>query len=67
MNNLSDDKQFSLNAATPLSEQQQAELAALAAMSDEDIDYSDSPPLTEAFWQNAVSSNPLNLPKQQNN
>ncbi len=38
----------------PPTEAQTAELAALAAMPDEAIDYSDIPPLTEDFWKNAV-------------
>ena len=38
----------------PLTEQQKAELAALASLPDQEIDYSDIPPLSEAFWQNAV-------------
>ncbi len=38
----------------PLTEKQQAELAALAARSDASIDYSDIPPLTEAFWNGAA-------------
>lgn len=37
----------------PLTEAQEAELAALAARPDSEIDTSDIPPLTEAFWQNA--------------
>jgi uncharacterized protein (DUF4415 family) len=37
----------------PLTEKQKAELAALAAQPDDAIDYSDIPPLTEAFWSNA--------------
>ena len=37
----------------PLTEAQKAELTALAARPDDDIDYSDPPPLTEAFWKNA--------------
>lgn len=37
-----------------LTEAQQAELAALAARPDSEIDYSDIPPLTEEFWKNAV-------------
>jgi uncharacterized protein (DUF4415 family) len=32
----------------------QTDWAALAAMTDEDIDYSDIPPLTEEFFQNAA-------------
>jgi uncharacterized protein (DUF4415 family) len=38
----------------PLTAAQEAELAALAARPDSDIDYSDIPPLTEDFWKNAV-------------
>ncbi len=38
----------------PLTAAQRAELEALAAMPDEEIDYSDIPPLTEEFWKNAV-------------
>ncbi len=38
----------------PLTETQREELARLALMKDEDIDFSDIPPLTEKFWANAV-------------
>lgn len=38
----------------PLTEAQKAELAALAAKPDSEIDYSDSPALTEAFFKNAM-------------
>lgn len=38
----------------PLNEEQKAELAALADLRDEDIDFSDIPPLTEDFWKNGV-------------
>jgi uncharacterized protein (DUF4415 family) len=38
----------------PLTEVQKAELAALEAKPDDKINYSDSPPLTEAFFRNAV-------------
>lgn len=61
MNKLSDKKHFSLNPNVALTEQQQAEIAALNAMPDETIDYSDSPPLTEEFWQNAIR-NPFYKP-----
>ena len=37
----------------PLTAEQKAELAALAAMPDEDINLSDIPELTDKFWQNA--------------
>jgi uncharacterized protein (DUF4415 family) len=36
-----------------LTEMQKAELVALAARPDSEIDYSDIPPLTEDFWKNA--------------
>jgi len=45
----------------PLTAEQQAELAALQAMPDEEIDTSDIPPLTDSFWQNAVR-NPFYRP-----
>jgi len=37
----------------PLSAKQKAELAALAARREEDVDYSDTPPLSAEFWKNA--------------
>lgn len=51
MNKQTDKKHFSLDANVPLTVQQQAEIAALNAMPDEAIDFSDIAPLTEAFWQ----------------
>ncbi|MBX9931029.1 MAG: BrnA antitoxin family protein [Methylobacterium sp.] len=47
---------FELDLANlpPLTDEQKAELEALAAMPDEAIDYSDIPPLTDEFWDNAV-------------
>jgi len=48
----------------PLTEAQKAELAALAALPDEQIDTSDIPPLSESFWQNAVG-NPFYRPLKQ--
>ena len=47
----------------PLTRRQKAELAALARMPDAQIDYSDIPPLDEAFWKNAVQ-NPFYKPKK---
>ena len=44
-----------------LTETRKAELKALAARPDSDIDYSDIPALTEEFWQNAVP-NPFYKP-----
>jgi uncharacterized protein (DUF4415 family) len=37
----------------PLTKEQKAELKKLAAMKDEDIDYSDIPPLDDKFFANA--------------
>lgn len=45
----------------PLTEERKAELKALAEMPDSEIDYSDIPPLDDAFWKNAVR-NPFYKP-----
>jgi uncharacterized protein (DUF4415 family) len=45
---------FDLDNPPPLSAAEQAQLARLAEMQDEDIDTSDIPPLTETFSANAV-------------
>ena len=45
----------------PLTVQQRAELEAIKAMPDSSIDTSDIPPLTDAFWKNAVR-NPFYKP-----
>jgi uncharacterized protein (DUF4415 family) len=45
----------------PITEARKAELRALANRPDSEIDYSDIPPLTETFWQNAVP-NPFYKP-----
>lgn len=45
----------------PLTSQQQAELAALAAMPDSAIDTNDIAPLTDAFWKQAMR-NPFYKP-----
>ena len=45
----------------PLTEKQKSELQALAARPDGQTDYSDIPPLDEAFWKNAVR-NPVYRP-----
>jgi len=37
----------------PLTESQKSEIAALALRPESEIDYSDIPPLTEEFWENA--------------
>lgn len=46
----------------PLTEERKAELAALARQPDSEIDYSDIPPLDEAFWARAVPS-PFGSPR----
>ena len=46
--------EFDLNNPPPLSDAQREELARLAEMRDEDIDFSDIPRLTEKFWANAI-------------
>jgi uncharacterized protein (DUF4415 family) len=46
--------EFDLNNPPPLSADELAQLARLAELSDDDIDVSDIPPLTEKFWANAV-------------
>ena len=48
----------------PVTRQQKAELAALAAMPDKQIDTSDIAPLTEDFWKNATR-NPFYRPVKQ--
>jgi uncharacterized protein (DUF4415 family) len=46
-----------------LTKAQKAELKALKARPESAIDYSDIPPLTDAFWKNAVR-NPFYRPKK---
>lgn len=53
--------ELDLDNLPPLTAEQQAELKALEAMPDEAIDYSDIPPLDDAFWRNAVR-NPFYKP-----
>lgn len=45
----------------PLTAKQKAEITAAAALPDSTIDYSDIPPLSDAFWQNTVR-NPFYKP-----
>lgn len=47
----------------PLTEAQRAQLAEVAAMPDERIDYSDAPPLPNAVWIKAVDA--ISEPKKQ--
>jgi len=45
--------EFDLDRLPPLTDEQKARLAAIAAMPDEDIDYSDAPYLPDAVWTRA--------------
>jgi uncharacterized protein (DUF4415 family) len=45
----------------PLTKQQRNDVAAIAAMRDDEIDFSDIPRLPESFWKNAVQ-NPFYRP-----
>ena len=47
-------RNVNLASLPPLTKKQKAELTALAARTDSEIDFSDIPPLTEEFWKNAV-------------
>lgn len=47
----------------PLTEDRKAELKALSEMPDSNIDYSDIPPLDDAFWEKAVR-NPFYKPTE---
>lgn len=51
-----------LASLPPLTSSQEAELKALSAMPDSQIDYSDIPPLTDDFWQSATR-NPFYKPQ----
>ena len=46
--------EMDLNNPPPLSDAEKENLARLAEMKDEDIDFSDIPRLTEKFWANAI-------------
>lgn len=54
---------YKLDPAKPpaLTARQKAEIRKVAARPDQDIDYSDIPPLDDAFWKRAVR-NPLYKP-----
>lgn len=54
-------KSVKRTAASPLTAAQRREVKALAALPDDSIDYSEIPPLTEKFWENAVR-NPFYRP-----
>jgi uncharacterized protein (DUF4415 family) len=52
---------YELDLEAPPNPERKAELEALAALPDEQIDTSDIPPLTDAFWRNAAR-NPFYRP-----
>jgi uncharacterized protein (DUF4415 family) len=52
-----------LDNLPPLTARQKAEIERLKKVRDEDIDFSDIPPLTDKFWKNAVR-NPFYKPKK---
>ncbi len=43
----------------PISEEQKKRIAALSSIKEEDIDYSDIPPLTDEDWKRMRRVNPL--------
>jgi len=49
---------FTLDTANPppLTDAQQAEIKALSNMEEKEIDFTDIPELTDAFWKNAVQN-----------
>jgi uncharacterized protein (DUF4415 family) len=53
--------ELDLTNPPPLTDKQKAELEALKTLPDEEIDYSDIPPLGDEFWKNAVR-NPFYKP-----
>ena len=63
MSNMSVKRKIDLANLPPLTAAQRAELDALSAMPADQIDTSDIPPLTDAFWKSAVR-NPFYKPKK---
>lgn len=57
-------RNIDLKNLPPLTATQRARLAGLAKRTDDKIDYTDIPPLTDAFWKNAVR-NPFYKPTKQ--
>ena len=52
-----------LRSLPPLTDAQKAEIEALAAMPEEQIDTSDIPPLDDTFWKDAVRSRSTSPPR----
>jgi len=57
-------KKVKRTTLSPLTAKQRREVAALALLPDDKIDYSDIPPLKAIFWKNAVR-NPFYRPVKQ--
>jgi uncharacterized protein (DUF4415 family) len=57
-------KKVKRTTLSPLTAKQRREVAALALLPDDKIDYSDIPPLKASFWKNAVR-NPFYRPVKQ--
>lgn len=55
--------EIDLDNLPPLTEEQQAELKALSSESDDTIDFSDIPQLSEDAWKNSIQ-NPFYKPKK---
>src|SRR5258708_9706080 len=58
-------KSVKRTTSSPLTAKQRREVAALASIPDDKIDYSDIPPLTDRFWKHAVRNpfyRPVKLP-----
>lgn len=57
-------KEIDLQNLPPLTDEQRARLSLLASRPDSEIDYSDIPPLGDAFWKSATR-NPFYKPTKQ--
>ncbi len=57
-------KEIDLQNLPPLTDEQRARLSLLAGRADSEIDYSDIPPLGDAFWKSATR-NPFYKPTKQ--
>lgn len=57
-------RDIDLQNLPPLTDEQRARLSLLAKMPDSEIDYSDIPPLGDAFWKSAIR-NPFYKPTKQ--
>lgn len=63
MNNRTVEYELDLGKLPPLTKNQKAEVEALRQSTDDEIDYSDIPPLGDDFWKAAIR-NPFYKPKK---